>query len=180
MEECQFKTGDYVITQGEKGDTLYVIDSGRLKCQRRFKKDDAEDTYVKTYIQGEAFGELALLYNAPRAATIIAEEDSVCFSLDRDCFNNIVKDSAMKKRKRYDQFVQNIEILQELDAFERGKLTDALVTEKFNKDDYIVREGEQGNKFYFIEEGTCIAVKNPKPKDCDSPLKRAKKVEAEE
>jgi cAMP-dependent protein kinase regulator len=44
---------------------------------------------------GEAFGELALLYNAPRAASIKAKTDSVLFSLDRETFNNIVKEAAM-------------------------------------------------------------------------------------
>ena len=43
---------------------------------------------------GEGFGELALLYNAPRAATIAATEDSIVWRLDRDTFNHIVKDAA--------------------------------------------------------------------------------------
>lgn len=43
---------------------------------------------------GEGFGELALLYNAPRAATIKAIEDSIVWKLDRDTFNHIVKDAA--------------------------------------------------------------------------------------
>ena len=38
------------------------------------------------------------MYNAPRAATITAKEDSVCFSLDRDTFNAIVKQAAIKNR----------------------------------------------------------------------------------
>jgi CRP-like cAMP-binding protein len=41
------------------------------------------------------FGELALLYNVPRAATITAIEKCVLWSLDRETFNNIVKDAAM-------------------------------------------------------------------------------------
>ena len=46
---------------------------------------------MKVYGPGESFGELALLYNAPRAATIIAKSDSVLFALDRETFNHIVK-----------------------------------------------------------------------------------------
>jgi cAMP-dependent protein kinase regulator len=80
MEEHTFKKGDTVIKQGDDGDVLFCVDSGTLKCYRRMKKDDAEDTFLKDYVPGDAFGELALLYNAPRAATIIADEDSVCFS----------------------------------------------------------------------------------------------------
>lgn len=46
-----------------------------------------------------AFGELALLYNAPRAASIRAKTDVVLYSLDRETFNNIVKEAVIKKRQ---------------------------------------------------------------------------------
>lgn len=69
------------------------MDEGELDCYRKFPGKD-EDTFLKTYNPGESFGELALLYNAPRAATIKAKTDSTLFSLDRDCFNGIVKDAA--------------------------------------------------------------------------------------
>jgi len=54
---------------------------------------------------------LALLYNAPRAATIIAKEKSVIYSLDRATFNNIVKDAAIKKRERYIDFLNKVSLL---------------------------------------------------------------------
>ena len=101
-----------------------------------------------------------MLYNAPRAATIIADSESVCFSLDRDCFVNIVKESAVKRRKRYDEFVQKIEILNELNSYERQKLTDCMQTETYQKDSVIIKQGDMGDKFYFVEEGNCIATKN--------------------
>jgi len=110
MEEFKFTAGDSVIKQGEDGDVLYVVDSGKLDCYRRPSKD-AEDAYLKTYMPGEAFGELALLYNAPRAATIKAKEDSVLFGLDRDCFNNIVKESSIKKREKYEAFLGRVQLL---------------------------------------------------------------------
>ena len=103
MEEKSFKKGDFVIRQYEDGDNLYVLDSGALKCSRRQRKDDPEEVFVKNYNPGEAFGELALLYNAPRAATIVCESEiAILFALDRQTFNHIVKDAAMKKRERYE------------------------------------------------------------------------------
>lgn len=155
----KYNKDDVVIKQGDDGDVLYVVDSGSQKCFRRMKADDAEDTFLKNYSPGEAFGELALLYNAPRAATIIADEESILFSLDRDTFNHIVKDATVKRRERFEEFVSKIELLSELSAYERAKLTDCLNTEHYKDGDKIITEGEKGEKFYFIEDGTCKAMK---------------------
>lgn len=46
-----------------------------------------------------------------------------------------------------------------MDPYERSKLSDALKEDKFEKDQYVIREGEMGEKFYFIVEGTAIATK---------------------
>ena len=104
MEEIRFKAGDYVINQGEDGDVLYFVDEGELDCYKIFKKGD-NPTYLKTYYPSESFGELALLYNTPRAASIKCKTDSILYSLDRDTFNNIVKDAAAKKRELYESFL---------------------------------------------------------------------------
>lgn len=133
------RTGDLVIEQGAMGDVLFIVDSGALDCFKQFKKDE-ESKYLKTYQPGESFGELALLYNAPRAATIKAKEDSVCFSLDRECFNGIVKDAAMKKRQTYEEFLKNIDLLSEMDAYERSKIADALRPVKVKAGEYVVKE----------------------------------------
>lgn len=84
--------------------------SGELDCYKRFSKD-AENTHLKVYYPGESFGELSLLYNAPRAASIQAKTESITFALDRATFNNIVKDAAMKKRMKYETVLKSIELL---------------------------------------------------------------------
>ena len=126
-------------------------------------KPGEDPTYLKDYGPGECFGELALLYNCPRAATIRAEEESVCYSLDRDCFNHIVRDSTIKKRERYEEFLGKVELLSSLSAYEKGQVADCLTLEKFKCGDNIINQDEPGEKFYLIEQGTAQALKNITP-----------------
>ena len=158
FEEKRYKAGQNVITQGEEGDVLYLVDSGELDCEKVFKAGDPP-TYLKTYKPGESFGELALLYNAPRAATIRAKTDSTLWALDRECFNNIVKDAAMKKREKYENTLKKVEILKSIDPYELGQICDALKSETFNKGDYIIRQGDRGDVFYILDEGNAHAEK---------------------
>ena len=106
-----------------------------------------------------SFGELALLYNTPRAASIVAKQDSILYSLDRECFNHIVKDSAIKRRERYDAFLSKVDLLQELDQYERSKICDCLESQVYAPGSAIITEGDNGNTFYFIESGTAYATK---------------------
>lgn len=151
-----------MIRQGDEGDNLYVIDSGELDCYKKFP-GQSEQKHLKVYAPGESFGELALLYNAPRAATIIAKTQCVLFALDRDAFNNIVKESAVKKRNRYDEFLKKVELLATMDNYERSKIADALRPQHFKKGQYIVKMGEVGDTFFFLEEGSAIATKPLSP-----------------
>lgn len=138
---------------------MYVLESGSLDCTKIFA-GNKDPTHLKVYQPGEGFGELALLYNAPRAATITAKTDYIIWRLDRDTFNHIVKDASAKKREKYDNFLQSVSILKTMDPYERSKLGDAIKEFKFKKGDYIITEGDVGNVFYLIMKGNCIATKD--------------------
>ena len=158
MNQRNFAPNEEVIRQGDDGGELFIVGSGKLKCEKVFPNQDAP-TFLKNYSVGEVFGELSLMYNAPRAASIFAVEPSVVFSLDRGTFNHIVKSAAIKKREMYEQFLKKIEILAELEEYERAKICDCLVQETFNNGSYIIHEGEEGDRFYFIQKGTADAFK---------------------
>lgn len=162
MEERVVEAGNNIITQGEDGSELFVVDSGILDCSKVFEKG-GQQRLLKEYKSGESFGELALLYNAPRAATITARTRAVLWVLDRNCFNHIVKDSAMRRRERYEEFLKNVPLLSDMDPYERSQLADALKTTVFEGGDYVIREGEMGDSFYIIEEGTAKATKVLRP-----------------
>ena len=72
---------------------LYISD--------KYAYDSNEPKLVKKYQAGDTFGELALLYNAPKAASITADSDEVItWVLDREAFNHIVKEATQKKREK--------------------------------------------------------------------------------
>lgn len=160
MELKEYNDGDFVIQQGADGDYLYVVDNGNLECTKAFNKAEPENrTFLCNYGSGQAFGELALLYNAPRAASIQAKSSAQLFALNRETFNHVVKDAAMKKRNRYEEFLNKIPLLDTMEEYERGKIADVIRTKQFKQGDYVIREGEKGNTFYFIEKGHAIATK---------------------
>jgi hypothetical protein len=63
---------------------------------------------------------LALLYNAPRAATITSDAESLLFVLDRQTFNHIVKDASIRKKEKYESFLKTVSLLETLDDYERS------------------------------------------------------------
>ena len=114
------KAGDPIITQGDDGDHLYIVDSGRFDCF--VKKGDAAPPGIKvlSYGPSESFGELALMYNTPRAASVIAVEDSVLWAMERLCFRTILMQSMVQKRQRYEAIVSSISLLKTLDSNTRA------------------------------------------------------------
>ena len=145
---------------------MYVLNTGSLACTKIFP-GTTEPKHLKDYVPGEAFGELALLYNAPRAATITATAESTLMKLDRGTFNNIVKDAAQRKREKYENFLQSVEILQQMDPYERSKLGDAVREENFADGDYIIRQGATGDVFYMLTEGTAKAIKRTETEEVE-------------
>lgn len=94
MEAKNYSPNEYIIKQGDDGKELFIVSEGQLSCSKIFP-GKTEETFLKTYKPGEVFGELSLFYNTPRAASIKSIDKSVCFSLDRETFNAIVKNSAI-------------------------------------------------------------------------------------
>ena len=106
------------------------------------------------------FGELALMYNAPRAATVVsAEPNCTLWALDRVTFRRILMESTFARRRMYESFLDQVPLLSTLTHYERSKIADALETHKFSTGSIIIQEGEPGNSFFLLECGTANAYK---------------------
>eukprot|EP00249_Psilotum_nudum_P013281 c24256_g1_i5 orf=316-1020(-) len=128
------------------------------QCEVWLKQPDkSEQEMVKQYSAGDSFGELALLYDAPRAATVKASTDCTLWAMDRMTFRTILMHTTSEKRKLYEKFLEDVPLLKTLDKYERSAIADVLEHEYFEPGQDIVVEGQPGDKFYLLEEGEAEA-----------------------
>merc|ERR1712131_230236 len=135
--------GEIIITQGNEGDNFYIIDQGEVEVYVNGEK-------VLNIGEGGSFGELALIYGTPRAATVKAKTDVKLWGIDRDSYRRILMGSTLRKRKMYEEFLSKVPILEDLGKFERLTVADALQPVSFEDGEAIVRQGEPGEDFFII------------------------------
>ncbi|XP_061086237.1 cAMP-dependent protein kinase type I-beta regulatory subunit, partial [Conger conger] len=137
--------GETVIQQGDEGDNFYVIDQGEVDVY-------VNGEWVTSIGEGGSFGELALIYGTPRAATVKAKTDMKLWGIDRDSYRRILMGSTLRKRKMYEEFLSKVSILESLDKWERLTVADALEPVQFEDGEKIVVQGEPGDDFFIITE----------------------------
>jgi len=151
MSEKRAVNGDIVIKQGGVGDFFYVVETGTLDIF--ISKNGNPPVKVGDYGPGASFGELALMYNAPRAATIVATSDCILWALDRITFRKILMENTSRKRKMYEIFLEEVPLLQSLEPYERHKIADALESVTYNDGEIVIKQGDVGENFYLMESG---------------------------
>merc|ERR1719210_336937 len=145
--------GEVIIQQGDDGDNFYIVDTGEVEVYVNGEK-------VLQIGEGGSFGELALIYGLPRAATVKASSSSdvKLWGIDRDSYRRILMGSTIRKRKMYEEFLSKVSILENLDKWERLTVADALEATSFEDGDVVVTQGESGNDFFIILDGSAIVT----------------------
>merc|ERR1712106_1190699 len=143
--------GEMIIQQGDEGDNFYILDQGEVEIYVNGEK-------VLNIGEGGSFGELALIYGTPRAATVKAASDVKLWGIDRDSYRRILMGSTIRKRKMYEEFLSKVSILENLDKWERLTVAESLEAVSFEDEEVVVKQGEAGNDFFIILEGTAIVT----------------------
>jgi CRP-like cAMP-binding protein len=97
MEEREWGPGSVIVRQGEPGDSFFVIAEGEVQIERS-AADDGEPQVIAMLGAGDYFGELALLNDEPRNASVVAASVCRTFELSRDSFEHFLSQSAPADR----------------------------------------------------------------------------------
>jgi cGMP-dependent protein kinase len=103
---------------------------------------------------GDYFGEMALMLNETRHANVIAVTAVKCLHMNRADFDLLLGQvrQVLAKRMRT-RILQSVPLLAKLSELKLGKLASYMRVQAFNDGTYIIREGEEGSRFYIINEG---------------------------
>ncbi|XP_041324257.1 cGMP-dependent protein kinase 2 isoform X3 [Pyrgilauda ruficollis] len=153
MYERTFQQGSYIIRQGEPGNHIFVLKEGSLEVFQQNKLLSSIPVWT-------AFGELAILYNCTRTASVKAITNVKTWALDREVFQNIMRVTAQTRQEQYRNFLRSVSLLKNLPEDKLTKIMDCLEVEYYDKGDYVIREGEEGNTFFIIAKGKVIVTQS--------------------
>ncbi|GMH63388.1 hypothetical protein TrRE_jg8282 [Triparma retinervis] len=131
MKRIEFKEGDNIIEQGAEGDLFYVVEEGECEifvkgvgkffivergsviCTKLV--DGVSKTVSESLGPGDYFGELSLINNEDRAATVTAQEDTTCLTIDRKTFKRLLGPLEGMLREHQELYAKYVEDAKEGD-----------------------------------------------------------------
>ncbi|KAF8354398.1 kin-2 [Pristionchus pacificus] len=108
LERCDFEPGTHIVEQGQPGDEFFIILEGEANVLQK-RSDDAAFENVGHLGPSDYFGEIALLLDRPRAATVVAKSPLKCVKLDRNRFERVmgpVREILKRDVSNYNSYVK--------------------------------------------------------------------------
>lgn len=165
----KMEKGTEVISQGDMfADKFYIVDSGEVSFRVNAANttgdsvDKAQAQVVGEAKAGSSFGELALLYHAPRAATVTCTKDGTLWVIDRSNFKKVLMQANDVKLQNYMNILDTIGSFAVLYKDEKEALADALVQIHHIKGEEIIKQGDSGNSFFILYDGKVDFIKDGK------------------
>lgn len=136
-----------IIKEGDVGSVVYVMEQGKVEVSK--------DGKLLSYIQqpGSVFGELAILYNCTRTATIRAITDCKLWAIERLCFQSIMMKSGLIRQRDYIEFLKTVPTFSNVPMETLSRISCALEETTYKKGAYIIRQGGRGDTFFIISSG---------------------------
>ncbi|CAF0957572.1 unnamed protein product [Adineta ricciae] len=146
MYPLEHKVGSLIIKEGDVGNLLYIMEEGTVEVSKLSK-------VLTTMGPGRVFGELAILYNCTRTASIKALSNCKLWAINRQTFQAIMMKAGMQKQAEHLELMKNIKSFEKLREDILSKIADTLDEVSYADGEYIVRQGAKGDTFYIVSKG---------------------------
>jgi len=144
-------SGETIFNQGDRGDCCYIIQSGTFTVS-------IDDRNVKTLKSKLSFGELAMLYNVKRTATVTCCQEGTLWKMDGKTFRICMEKLSNKHFQRAMNFLEKDTQFCAMKEDDRKRLAATCYVQLFTRGEIILREGEKGDWMLIVIEGTARTV----------------------
>lgn len=158
MQERTCAEGECIIRQGDDGHHFFVVRSGEYGV---YLKQVGDDAPVHKYKPGGSFGELALLYNKPRAATIKCTCGGLLYQLDRATFRGVLIAGQRSAADASLGLLRKVPLLEGLTEQQYNQLLSILSEEKHVDGETVCPRGAPMDSLYMVKEGLVKLIEGP-------------------
>ena len=163
----KFKAGQNIIRYGEMGSEYFVLSKGQVRVTVYQPGTNTGDARLAEKVAFEkvldasggsedemiGFGEIALLYNDKRTASITSISDCETWVLSGNVFKQIIAFNSIRRRNISLEYLDKVELFQGLERYSKLKLIDGLKVVNMIGGEYVFHQGDTGDHFFIIEEG---------------------------
>ena len=146
---------EVIFEQGQPGRCFFVVSAGKLEVRANDER--------RVLGPGQSFGELALIDDRPRSATVRTLEACVLWGLDRSTFMKALKRLRMQEYEENKKFINSVNVFNVLTSLQKEALLGTLVTQKWTAGQVVIKQGDSGDMLYIVKQG--IAVSNSERSD---------------
>jgi signal transduction histidine kinase len=90
--QVQYQPSEIIFEEGAQADRFYIVAQGAVEVWKDYQLPEKD--LLAVHERGHLFGEMALIDELPRSATVVAKEPTRLFYIDRDDFHNIIQDNS--------------------------------------------------------------------------------------
>ena len=159
LKRERYKANEAIIRQGEPGDRFCFVERGL--CAVAIADASGLEHEVATLASGDFFGEIALIQDIERTATVRAKEDVDILSLSREVFLQMAEEietptEVVLSQVRNAAFVRSHRFFATLSPTQLRQVLSRLSERKIGSDEVVINQGEAGDSLFLIREGTCV------------------------
>lgn len=163
LQSRSFKKGETLITEGEEGDSIFIIASGQVTI---FKKADGGEKKIElgTLREGDFFGEFGYFAGSKRQASVVVMEDTDVLEMSREDMDAAIAEfpqveqvlEKFYKERVMENILATSMLFRELSLEERRNIAQRFQLTEMREGEDIVVEGAEGDSMYLIRAGEVL------------------------